>query len=103
MKNLYPGFENIRSVGNAYRVLGITSWPDLPETLSEVNSIKKMIHKSNIFTGKNVTEKDIKELSDDWKFYDYKVLHFEREEKVEINGPVRIGESVGEEDSINPS
>ena len=35
-----------------------------------------MIQKSNIFTGKNVTEKDIKELSDDWKFYDYKVLHF---------------------------
>jgi CHAT domain-containing protein len=48
----------------------------LPETLTEVNSIKKMIRKSNIFTGKNVTEKDIKELSDDWKFYDYKVLHF---------------------------
>jgi CHAT domain-containing protein len=52
------------------------AWPDLPETLNEVNHIKTIIHKSNIFTGKNVTEKDIKELSDDWKFYDYKVLHF---------------------------
>jgi len=28
------------------------------------------------FNGKNVTEKDIKELSDNWKFYDYKVIHF---------------------------
>ena len=76
MKNLYPGFENIRSVGNAYRVLGITSWPDLPEALNEVYNIKKEINRSNVFTGKNVTERDIKELSDDWKFYNYKVLHF---------------------------
>ena len=76
MKTFYPDIKNIRSVGNAYSVLGISSWPDLPETLNEVNHIKKTIHKSNIFTGKNVTEKDIKELSDDWKFFDYKVLHF---------------------------
>jgi len=76
MKTFYPDIKNIRSVGNAYRVLGISSWPDLPETLNEVNHIKKIIHKSNIYTGKNVTEKDIKELSDDWKFFDYKVLHF---------------------------
>ena len=76
MRNLYPDFENIRSVGNAYRVLGITSWPDLPETLNEINKIKNVINRSNFFTGKNVTEKDIKALSDNWKFYDYKVLHF---------------------------
>jgi tetratricopeptide (TPR) repeat protein len=76
MKSLYPFVENIRSVGNAYSVLGLSSWPDLPESLNEVYNIKKVIHKSNIFTGKNVTEKDLKALSDDWKFYDYKVLHF---------------------------
>jgi len=76
MKSLYPFVENIRSVGNAYNVLGLSSWPGIPETLNEVNQIKKTINKSNIFTGKNVTEKDIKELSDDWKFYDYKALHF---------------------------
>jgi CHAT domain-containing protein len=76
MRNLYPDFENIRSVGSAYRVLGITSWPDLPETLNEINKIKNVINRSNFFTGKNVTEKDIKALSDNWKFYDYKVLHF---------------------------
>jgi len=44
--------------------------------LSEVNKIKNVINRSNFFTGKNVTEKDIKELSNNWKFYDYKVLHF---------------------------
>ncbi|TWU34741.1 photosystem I assembly protein Ycf3 [Candidatus Brocadiaceae bacterium S225] len=76
LKTFYPDIDNIRSVGNAYSVLGISSWPDLPETLNEVNHIKRIIHKSDLFTGKNVTEKNIKELSDDWKFYDYKVLHF---------------------------
>ncbi len=76
MKSLYPFVENIRSVGNAYNVLGLSSWPGLPETLNEANHVNKIIHKSNVFTGKNVTEKDIKELSDDWKFYDYKALHF---------------------------
>ncbi len=76
LKTFYPGIDNIRSVGNAYSVLGLSSWSGLPETLNEVNQIKKIIHKSDIFTGKNVTEKDIKELSDDWKFYNYKVLHF---------------------------
>ncbi len=76
MKNLYPDFENVRSVGNAYMILGISSWPDLPNSLSEVHNIKEAIKWSNIYTGKNVSEKDIKELSDDWKFYDYKALHF---------------------------
>ncbi len=76
LKSFYPGLENIRSVGNAYNVLGITSWPGLPETRNEINEINSVINKSNFYTGRNVTEKDIKELSDDWKFYDYKVLHF---------------------------
>ena len=76
MKNLYPDYENLRSVGNAYNVLGLSSWPDLPNTFSEVHKIKKVIKRSNIFTGKNVSERDIKELCDDWKFFDYKVLHF---------------------------
>ena len=76
MKILYPGVEDIRSIGNAYSVLGLSSWPNLPETLNEIHKINNVIKKSNIFTGKNVTEKDIKALSDDWKFYDYKVLHF---------------------------
>ncbi|MDP6923439.1 MAG: CHAT domain-containing tetratricopeptide repeat protein [Candidatus Scalindua sp.] len=76
MRNLYPDFENVRSVGNAYNVLGISSWPDLPETLKEVHQIKSVINKSNIFTGKNVTEKDIIELSKNWKFNEYEALHF---------------------------
>ena len=76
MKSFYPDIENIRSVGNAYSILGLSSWPEIPDTLNEVSSIKKVVNKSNIFTGKNVTERDIKALSNDWKFYDYKAIHF---------------------------
>ncbi|MHC4322175.1 MAG: CHAT domain-containing protein [Planctomycetota bacterium] len=76
MKSFYPDIENIRSVGNAYNILGLSSWPEMPETLNEVYNIKKVINKSKIFTGKNVTERDIKALSNDWKFYDYKAIHF---------------------------
>ncbi|MCP4413304.1 MAG: CHAT domain-containing protein, partial [Gammaproteobacteria bacterium] len=48
----------------------------IPNTLSEVNNIKSEIAKSHIFTGTNVTEKDVKELSDSWKFYNYNAIHF---------------------------
>ncbi|GAX61320.1 hypothetical protein SCALIN_C22_0029 [Candidatus Scalindua japonica] len=76
MQNLYPDYENLRSIGNAYRGLGLSSWPDLPNTMSEVQKIKKTVKRSDIFTGKNVSERDIKELCNDWKFFDYKALHF---------------------------
>ena len=75
-KNVFSDFENIRYIKNAYNGLGIGTWPDLPCTLNEVKNINKLINKSNIFTGSNVTEKDIKELSKNWKLYNYKVLHF---------------------------
>ena len=75
-KNVFSDFENIRYIKNAYNGLGIGTWPYLPCTLNEVKNINKLINKSNIFTGSNVTEKDIKELSKNWKLYNYKVLHF---------------------------
>jgi tetratricopeptide (TPR) repeat protein len=75
-KKVFSDFENIRYIGNAYKGLGIGTWPDLPDTLNEVKNINKVINGSNIFTGSNVTEKDIKELSKEWTLYNYKVLHF---------------------------
>ncbi len=76
MKWLYPDYENLRSVRDVYSVLGCNSWSGIPNTLSEVNNIKSEIAKSHIFTGTNVTEKDVKELSDSWKFYNYNAIHF---------------------------
>ncbi len=75
-KKVFSDFENIRYIKNAYNGLGIGTWRDLPDTLNEVRSINKVIHKSNIFTGSNVSEREIKELSRNWTLYNYKVLHF---------------------------
>ena len=68
--------DEMRLFRNAYSALGIGTWHDQPYTLNEVANINKVIHKSNIFTGTNVTEKEIKALSKDWTLYNYKVLHF---------------------------
>jgi tetratricopeptide (TPR) repeat protein/CHAT domain-containing protein len=76
MKWLYPDYENLRSVRDVYSVLGVTKWPNIPNTLREVNNIKSVINKSNIFTGINVTEKDVKGLSDNWTLHNYKAIHF---------------------------
>ena len=75
-KKVFSDFENIRYIKNAYNGLGIGTWRDLPDTLNEVRNINKVIHKSNIFTEINVTEREIKELSRNWTLYNYKVLHF---------------------------
>ena len=75
-KDVFSDFENIRYIKNAYNGLGIGTWHDLPDTLNEVKNINKVIKRSNIFTGSNVTEKEIKALSKNWTLYNYKVLHF---------------------------
>jgi CHAT domain-containing protein/Tfp pilus assembly protein PilF len=75
-KNIYSDIENMKPVRNAYGALGIGSWNKMPETLNEVDNIKRVINNSNIITGRDVTEKDIKELSGNWTLYNYKVIHF---------------------------
>ena len=104
-KNVFSDFENIRYIRNAYNGLGIGTWRDLPSTLNEVANINKVIHKSNIFTGTNVTEKEIKELSKEWTLHNYKVLHFATHglvvnEVPELSAVVlsQFEEGVGEED-----
>ncbi len=75
-KNICSDIKGNRSVRNAYGALGIGTWSNLPGTLSEVNNIKGVVKKSDIFTGKNVTERDVKELSRNRTLSNYKVLHF---------------------------
>ncbi len=74
--NIKADIENNRSLRNAYVKLGIGSWPSLPATLSEVNSIESVIKRSDIVTERDVTEKGVKELSRNGKLSNYKVLHF---------------------------
>ncbi|MCP4255183.1 MAG: CHAT domain-containing protein [Candidatus Scalindua sp.] len=75
-KNAYSDIKGNKSVRNAYGALGIGTWENLPGTLSEVNNIKGVVKKSDIFTGKNVTEREVKELSRNRTLSNYKVLHF---------------------------
>ena len=75
-RKVYSDLENKRSVRNAYGTLGMGTWNNLPGTLSEVNNIKNVIKRSDIFTGRNVTEKNIKEFSRKGILTEYKVLHF---------------------------
>jgi len=75
-RNIYADLENQRSVRNAYGALGYGPWDNLPGTLSEVRNIKSVVKKADIFTGINVTERNIKEFSGNGKLSEYKILHF---------------------------
>ena len=75
-KKLYTSFENQRSVRNAYASLGVSSWDNLPGTLSEVNNITKIVPGTKIYTGNQVTENNVKKLSDNGELANYKVIHF---------------------------
>jgi CHAT domain-containing protein len=86
-RNIYADLENKRSVRNAYGALGIGPWDNLPGTLSEVNNIKGVVKKADVFTGRDVTERKIKEFSKDGTLSKYKVLHFATHGLVEPEVP----------------
>ncbi|GJQ58423.1 MAG: hypothetical protein SCALA701_12240 [Candidatus Scalindua sp.] len=75
-KSIYSDLENEISLRSSYGALGIGPWADLPDTLNEVNNIKRVADKSNFFTGRNVTERHVKDLSRNGTLNNYKVLHF---------------------------
>ena len=86
-RNIYADLENKRSVRNAYGALGIGPWDNLPGTLSEVNNIKGVVKKADVLTGRDVTERKIKEFSEDGTLSKYKVLHFATHGLVEPEVP----------------
>ena len=65
-----------QSTRDAYSSLGFEKWKNLPGTLTEVNAIKELIRRSDIYTGKSVCESKVKSLSKDGVLKRYKVLHF---------------------------
>ena len=64
------------SVRNSYAKLGVAQWGNLPGTLSEVKNISAIVLESEIMTGKNATENNVKEFSRKGKLSNYKVIHF---------------------------
>ncbi len=64
------------SMRDAYNDLGLSSWANLPGTLTEVKAIESIIPDSMIYTGDDVCEYKVKQLSQSGMLSDYKVLHF---------------------------
>ncbi len=64
------------STRSAYDELGFSNWNNLPGTLTEVIAINSIIPYSTTLTGSDVSEYNIKQLSDNGTLRNYKVLHF---------------------------
>jgi tetratricopeptide (TPR) repeat protein/CHAT domain-containing protein len=67
---------NERSMEDAYASLGISQISNLPGTLEEIKAISRIIKDSDVLSGKEVTEGNIKSMSDSGELAQYRVLHF---------------------------
>ncbi len=65
-----------RGLRSVYSELGYIKWSNLPGTLAEINKIKRLYPDAKIFTGKDVNEAIIKEMSARGELKLYQVLHF---------------------------
>jgi len=68
--------NNTRSASEALARLGYESWSNLPGTRMEVEAIKAIVKNSDTVLGKDVSEANIKEMSEKGELSKYKVLHF---------------------------
>jgi CHAT domain-containing protein len=64
------------STRSAYEAMGLAGWANLPGTLAEVQSIGRIVDNSTVFTGGDVQESFVKELSRTGELKGYRVLHF---------------------------
>ncbi len=76
MKGMYEIIEEGESTRSAYDELGLSGWVNLPGTLTEVMQIMSIIPLCTTYTGADVSEYNIKELSDNGSLNNYEVLHF---------------------------
>jgi len=68
--------KNKEPIRDRYASLGIGNWENLPGSLAEVKAIHKIVENSEILTGREVTESNLKELSSKGELSKYKALHF---------------------------
>lgn len=64
-----------------------TVWPNLPGTLVEVKMIKDIQDQAVVFTGDDVEESKIKQLSADGGMRNYRVIHFATHGQVDLARP----------------
>ena len=75
-KNIYASLKDKRSVRDFYASLDKANWTNLPGTLSEVKNIAKTVHGSKVYTGNEVAESYIKQLSKNGDLAKYRIIHF---------------------------
>ena len=75
-KKVYQKIASRSSTRDTYASLGVPQWSNLPGTLSEVKKISEIVKGANVYTGDEVTEDKIKELSSKGELSEYKVIHF---------------------------
>lgn len=64
------------SVSNAYKMLGVGSWENLPGTKEEVKGIAGIVKGTDIYTDDKVSENAVKNLSKKGLLSQYQVIHF---------------------------
>lgn len=64
------------SLKDAYASLGVTTWNNLPGTLSEVKGLAAVVSGATILSGAEVSENRVKALSASGELARYQVLHF---------------------------
>ena len=62
--DVQKNINNNSTIRGDYKKLGIQNWQNLPGTLEEINKISLHMTNSKIISGKNVSEKTIKHLSE---------------------------------------
>lgn len=62
--------------GEIYKMLGQGSWSNLPGTLSEIESIRKIMPAGDYLSGKKAAESTIKKLAENKKLNQYRIIHF---------------------------
>ncbi|MBD3243291.1 MAG: CHAT domain-containing protein [Chitinivibrionales bacterium] len=60
----------------AYASAGLADWPELPGTLTEVETIGRILRRSKVLTGDDVSEAAVKEASRTGALREYRVVHF---------------------------
>ncbi|MBU3916155.1 CHAT domain-containing protein [bacterium] len=75
-KDVSDAFEQNRSLRASYEKLDMARWTNLPGTLKEVKTISRIVAKTEVITGDDVTENKVKRLSKSGELANYKVLHF---------------------------
>ncbi len=64
------------SMRDAYQHLGLANWSDLPGTRVEIGQIEKAFPDAKLMVGKEVNERNLKQLSRSGELARFKVVHF---------------------------